>query len=454
MERCSKTFCDEQGGGGGGFFYVITPDMQYFKGRLPSIFSVPLKEVQFLLNIKTFCGFNVIVELAEMVGIVRGVIYDRRLINKEIDYILDKLRPQGVVKVRPLAKVIDNTRQRTPLLVLSFRQQALPESIKIGHEYRSVRPYRIRPSQCKKCHRFGHWADACTRSSVCVNCGTEGANHGNDCTLRTRCCLCGGAHKANNETCPIWVRQLKICEIRTDHQLSYSRAAEVLKRKEAKKYITPVGESWGPSLIPDSERIVIQGNPTWVNKPQKTNKTQFAPTKTSTTFSDSSDEETQISRSRKRNHISGNKPNKSFKQNQSDDSISVFSQVLPRRIPNKQFSNKNASTSFDRAPKKAVSVNVSQSTRERNVADIRKSTQKRNNNETDDENRQITHEILNNAKTLNHKIIYVKDIVVQCVETKSIGTQTPTQPDDLPAINGLPDIAALMKCIVETKLDR
>ena len=39
---------------------------------------------------------------------------------------------------------------------------------------------------------------------------------------------------------------------------------------------------------------------------------------------------------------------------------------------------------------------------------------------------------------------------MQCVETKSTGTQTPTQPDELPAINGLPDIAALMKCIVKT----
>ena len=406
-----------------------------------------LEEVKFLLNIKTFCSYNVTVELAEMIGIVRGVIYDRRLITKDVDYILEKLRPQGVVKVRPLSKVIDNNRQRTPLLVLSFREKTLPESIKIGHEYRSVRPYRIRPSQCKKCHRFGHWADACTRVNVCVKCGTEGARHGNDCALRTKCCLCGGPHKADNETCPVWVRQLKICEIRTDHQLSYSRAAEVLKRKEAKKYTTPVGESWGPSLVADSERIVLQSHPTWVNQKQKINKTQFEPKKTSTTFSDSSDEETQTNnRSRKRNRNTGYKPNKSFKQNQSDDSFSVLSQVLPRRIH--KFPSNNVSTSFDKAPKKAVSVSTSQSTRERNLADTR-NTKKRD-NEADDENRQITNEILNKAKSLNHKVIYVKDIVIQCVETKSIGTQTPTQPKEMPAINGLSDIAALMKCIVKT----
>ena len=167
-----------------------------------------------------------------------------------------------------------------------------------------MRPYKIRPSQCKKCFRFGHWADTCTRQQVCVKCGVEGANHGTECTERTKCCLCGGAHRATDQTCPKWVKQIEVCKIRTEHQVSYGRAVEILNRKQqSKRAPNPVGSSWGPSLVnSESERVVRQTPPTWV------------PEKTSTTFSDSSDEENSNvakgKNNKKRNRNSQYKPNK------------------------------------------------------------------------------------------------------------------------------------------------
>ena len=107
----------------------------------------------------------------------------------------------------------------------SRRQQKLAE-------IRYIRPYKLRPSQCKNCFRFGHWADSCTRPKCCVRCGVTGADHGTNCDAHIRCCFCGGNHVATNEKCPKWVRQLKICDIRTEHQVRYGMACEVLRREE------------------------------------------------------------------------------------------------------------------------------------------------------------------------------------------------------------------------------
>ena len=43
--------------GGGGIFFAYTPDMQYFKGRLPPTFSVPLKHQSKELYIFTDCVY-------------------------------------------------------------------------------------------------------------------------------------------------------------------------------------------------------------------------------------------------------------------------------------------------------------------------------------------------------------------------------------------------------------
>ena len=53
-----------------------------------------------LLKLEFFLKNNVSVEPADLVGTVRGVLADRRLMGKSEDYILDKLRSQNVVRVR------------------------------------------------------------------------------------------------------------------------------------------------------------------------------------------------------------------------------------------------------------------------------------------------------------------------------------------------------------------
>ena len=78
-----------------------------------------------------------------------------------------------------------------------------------------------------------------------------------ECTLPSKCCLCDGSHKATEQTCPRWAKQLEIAEIRTKHQVGYKQALNIFIRKHSTKPMTTVGKSWGPSLIlSDSERVV------------------------------------------------------------------------------------------------------------------------------------------------------------------------------------------------------
>ena len=160
----------------------------------------------------------------------------------------------------------------------------------------------------------------------------KGVEHGTDCSEPIKCCLCGGSHIATDQSCPKWVRQLKICEIRTEHQVGYSRASEILRLKESTRASNLFGDSWGPTLgNSDSERIVNR-NPVWVKNTVK--KTIFRPNKTSSTISDSSDEDTHLipntSNKKKR---SNKKPSKSFKHSISNENI--------------QLSSQRASTSFN-----------------------------------------------------------------------------------------------------------
>ena len=200
-----------------------------------------LEKVKTLLSLEILCSHDVQVELATLVGTVRGVIFDKRYANKSEEYLLDKLCDQDVVKVRQIKK----NEEPTPLFILTFKADRLPKNIKLKHEWKTVRPYNIRPQQCKKCYRFGHWATACTRQEVCSNCGIEGENHGTTCNRGTKCCLCGGSHKATEEKiCPFWMKQTEIAEIRSKHQIGYKQAADVYQRKHNTRPMSAVGKSW------------------------------------------------------------------------------------------------------------------------------------------------------------------------------------------------------------------
>lgn len=85
-------------------------------------------------------------------------------------------------------------------VLLTFRQEALPERVTLGYMSYPVRQYNHLPLRCYKCQLFGHVAAACRGTTRCGKCGE---NHSfRECTAElVKCCNCGGDHMPSSKVC-------------------------------------------------------------------------------------------------------------------------------------------------------------------------------------------------------------------------------------------------------------
>ena len=196
-----------------------------------------LTQVKSLLGLKTLCGLPVRAEIAFNIGTVRGVVRDARVCDIPEDVLLDRLREQHVVQVRPIMTGTGESRRRTEFLILSFRLQDLPEKILFGRERLPIVPYRVKVYQCTKCCSFGHRPDRCRRFKACAHCGTKGEGHNATACLESpaKCANCGGGHKATDKNCPRYVRQKAILKIKEEHKVGFRKAEEIFKKKQGER---------------------------------------------------------------------------------------------------------------------------------------------------------------------------------------------------------------------------
>ena len=187
-----------------------------------------------LLKIKSFGEIPVVAEIAYHIGTVQGVVQDPSICDMPIQTLLNKLKAQHVVNVRPIFKGPEST--RTKYVILSFRLKKLPRSILFGRENKRVVPYRNNVTQCTKCWWFGHREVQCIRPKTCKACNIKGDSHDSEVCMADpskplNCSNCGGNHTADDKICPIWTKQLDIAKIRTQNNLSYNKALEVYNKK-------------------------------------------------------------------------------------------------------------------------------------------------------------------------------------------------------------------------------
>ncbi|KAH7955408.1 hypothetical protein HPB52_000830 [Rhipicephalus sanguineus] len=101
--------------------------------------------------------------------------------------------------------------------------EPLPPELVVLHGLRlRVRHVRPRPSQCQKCGRFGHVAEACMRIGDCLRCGRR---HPEAESCKPRCISCGGAHTATNPTCPRWQEERRVVTLLATSSTPLSRRA-------------------------------------------------------------------------------------------------------------------------------------------------------------------------------------------------------------------------------------
>ncbi|KAL3277634.1 hypothetical protein HHI36_012975, partial [Cryptolaemus montrouzieri] len=84
--------------------------------------------------------------------------------------------------------------------------------------------------QCNKCLHFGHTQKSCRGKSICANCG---GNHeeADKCKYETKCLYCKQRHTAKDRLCPEYMRQQKIREIMTLHNISLFEADKATQNK-------------------------------------------------------------------------------------------------------------------------------------------------------------------------------------------------------------------------------
>ena len=201
-------------------------------------------QVKLLLDVSTFMSYPVEATVAYNIDTVRGVVRDARISDMDHTLLLDKLRSQHVVQVRPIFTGSGADKRRSDFMILTFRLAKLPDRVIFGKERMSLTPYRIRVVQCSHCLTFGHRAELCRKAKACSHCGARGSDHvQNAClALPARCALCSKAHKATDKDCPKYRRQRAILKIREEHKVGFKNAEDIYKRKNGSQVAAAGGD--------------------------------------------------------------------------------------------------------------------------------------------------------------------------------------------------------------------
>ena len=176
-------------------------------------------------NLETLQGIPLAkVENHNRFNTIRGVIREQMLRDVPLERALRGMRNCGVTKVTPLGRA-----GRTPLFLIEFEKQRLPDLVWYGWMPIQVRPYEPRPRQCQKCFHFGHSAQFCrSASKVCLNCGKNNcpqASKPDECSGRLNCSLCKSSlHNAKSKSCPKYKTEEAILRLVEQEKLSFRLA--------------------------------------------------------------------------------------------------------------------------------------------------------------------------------------------------------------------------------------
>ncbi|KAH7972489.1 hypothetical protein HPB52_012590 [Rhipicephalus sanguineus] len=125
--------------------------------------------------------------------------------------------------------------------------EPLPPELVVLHDLRlRVRHVRPRPSQCQKCGRFGHLAEACMRHGDCLRCGRRHPEAG---SCKPRCINCGGAHTATNPTCRRWQEERRVATLLATSSAPLSRRAVTASVREETREVRSYAAAVKTSLL-------------------------------------------------------------------------------------------------------------------------------------------------------------------------------------------------------------
>lgn len=145
------------------------------------------------------------------VGVIRGVATD--MSEEELTLALRATVP--VKQVRRFGQ--------SEAVKLVFDTNTAPAFVTIGYTRFRVAAYLEKPTQCPKCHRFGHIGCVCSKPTRCVRCGED--HERTACNAENpRCTNCNKKHESTSPNCPTYKLEQEISRYKVNKKLGYLSA--------------------------------------------------------------------------------------------------------------------------------------------------------------------------------------------------------------------------------------
>lgn len=190
------------------------------------------------------------VTVSKVIKGTQKCVWAEEVLGLSEDALLDKLRAQGVARVRRVFKTDPTTRNRTPtaLLVLTFPSHP-PSRISFGMFSRELMPYRSTPIRCTHCQARGHLAKRCRNGLRCANCTGTCRDV---CRKAARCLDCNvDGHKTGDQACPAERAERELLKEADEKGVSRKRMVKIRRRK-AKGFSDDTNDLAFRELIPPS----------------------------------------------------------------------------------------------------------------------------------------------------------------------------------------------------------
>ncbi|GBM18950.1 hypothetical protein AVEN_1573-1 [Araneus ventricosus] len=168
------------------------------------------KQAQIILKLNNLGSISVAITAHSSLNFCKGVVSCGELFfNTQIEEITEKLKNQGVTRVRRISIRKSGQLLGTKHLVLTFHGSKLPESIKAGYMKLAVRHYFPNPLRGFNCQRFGHSKASCRGTLACARCAETG-HDSSGCIAPEKCTNCKGSHTSFSHSCPSWIFEKEV----------------------------------------------------------------------------------------------------------------------------------------------------------------------------------------------------------------------------------------------------
>lgn len=164
------------------------------------------------------------VEPAVNIGTSVGIVYAPEVFEYEEEEIKQFAESKyEIINIKRLNKGKD--KKKTPLLKITFSHKNIPEKMKIGFQYYTVKQYYPPPQRCYVCFKYGHFGKICRNGIRCMNCGES--HETERCTNMPNCINCKKDHTAIDPNCEILKQEKEIVKIKIDRALSFREARQM-----------------------------------------------------------------------------------------------------------------------------------------------------------------------------------------------------------------------------------